>query len=400
MLNKKILWVEVWSIATVQASITLTWVIYNLYFPQLLVGFGFSKELAVTILLIENAIESIAEPIFGELSDRQQSIQGRKIPLILCGIILASALFIIFPCLAIFSPEQFSSRTLRWLLPGLAILWASAMAIFRAPTMSLLGRCAPKAKLPQAASVLTLVGGVIGALRFDAYGIILNLGAGFAFALGSFSLLLAAFALRQLNPVNSVANPVKQRGKTPQISLRLSSLTFTIGIWMSWSLRYIMPAVSEFLQLQFGADNGKTAMTIFLVLLGLAALPAGKIATKLNNFKTMLLGIAGTIMALALFSWLPSSTLPLAFLLIYLSLLLNGILPLILNIFPQARSGLGMGLYFGGFGAGVSSFGFISTQLNIVSLDHKIIGAIACIFLLGCWLVLVQKTGFSPETTQ
>ena len=75
------------------------------------------------------------------------------------------------------------------------------MEIFRAPTLSLLGRCANADNLPQATSILTLVGGIVGAFRFDAFGVILQLGAGFAFALGSFTLLIAGGILRWLNPI-------------------------------------------------------------------------------------------------------------------------------------------------------------------------------------------------------
>ena len=197
MPDKKILWIRVWGIAAVQASISLTWVIYGLYFPLLLVELSFNKQLAIAILIVENALESFIEPIFGGLSDRQQRLFGSKIPLISLSMIFASVFFIAMPCLAIFNSSSFS---LGWLLPILAILWAGFMAIFRAPTISLLSRCATQDRLPQAASILTLVGGIVGAFRFDAYGFILNLGAGFAFALGSFSILIADFLLLLLKP--------------------------------------------------------------------------------------------------------------------------------------------------------------------------------------------------------
>lgn len=146
-ISNKVLWIKVWGIAAVQGSITLTWVIYNLYFPLLLVDLGFKKELAIAILIIENLLASIIEPIFGWLSDRQQRLVGSKVPLISWGIISASVLFLIFPWLVIFNSEQFSFK---WLLPIVAIIWAGAMAIFRAPTMTLLGRCATNDALPQA----------------------------------------------------------------------------------------------------------------------------------------------------------------------------------------------------------------------------------------------------------
>ena len=50
------------SIAAAQGSITLTWVIYNLYFPLLLVEFGFSEKLAIAILTIENVLDSDLAP--------------------------------------------------------------------------------------------------------------------------------------------------------------------------------------------------------------------------------------------------------------------------------------------------------------------------------------------------
>lgn len=391
MLDTRILWFRVWGIATVQGSITLTWVIYNLYFPLLLVEFGFSKESAIAILIVENALESIVEPVFGKLSDRQQRLFGSKLPLISLGIILSSVLFILLPCLVIFNLEEFLTK---WFLPILAIVWAGAMATFRAPTISLLGRCAANDKLPQAASILTLVGSIIGAFRFDAYGLIINLGTGFAFAIGSFSLLIAALVLRRLNPNNLSRDRQHQPVK---ISLLLLCFIFTTGIWISWSVRFIMPAVNEILKLQFGADNGKLAMTIFTIILGLAALPAGKIATELDNFKTMLLGAMGTIFALTLLFLLPSNILPILFLIICFSLVLNGIIPLILNIVPPQKSGLGMGLYFGGFGAGMSSFDLTFTQLKIINFEINIIYAVVFLGLLCCWLVFFKKQSIKND---
>jgi len=46
-------------------AITLTWVIYNLYLPQLLGQFGFPKQLAVGLLILENALAVVMEPLMG-----------------------------------------------------------------------------------------------------------------------------------------------------------------------------------------------------------------------------------------------------------------------------------------------------------------------------------------------
>ena len=133
MNNNPVLWSKVWGIATTQGAFTLTWVIYNLYLTQLLVNLGFSQELAVWILIIEHMLEAIIEPTFGVYSDRQKQKIGTSIPIINLSIILSSVLFLAIPALVIFiNPETIW----RWLLPALAIAWASVMAIFRSPVMA------------------------------------------------------------------------------------------------------------------------------------------------------------------------------------------------------------------------------------------------------------------------
>ena len=149
MNDNPVVWLKVWGIAATQGAITLAWVIYNLYLTKLLVNLGFSQELAVWILIIEHMLEAIIEPTFGAYSDRQKQKIGTPIPIINLGIILSSVLFISIPAVVIFiNPETIW----RWLLPAIALAWASVMAIFRSPVMALLGNAAPKDKLPQAAS--------------------------------------------------------------------------------------------------------------------------------------------------------------------------------------------------------------------------------------------------------
>ena len=137
MSDRIIIWAKLWGIAATQGSITLCWVIYNLYLPSLLVQFGFSKEFAVTLLIAENALEAIFEPVFGAISENQQQKIGSKVPIISLGIGISSVLFILLPVVAIFTTP---TQVWRWVLPGLAVLWAFGMAIFRAPTMALLGQ--------------------------------------------------------------------------------------------------------------------------------------------------------------------------------------------------------------------------------------------------------------------
>ena len=105
----------------------------------------------------------------------------------------------------------------------------------------------------------------------------------------------------------------------------------------------------------------------------------------------MLMGALGTIIALILLALLPNNILPILLLIICFSFVLNGIIPLILNLVPQEKAGLGVGLYFGGFGAGMSSFDLIFTRFEIISYQINIIYAIAFLCLLCLWLALFKK---------
>ena len=388
MSDRIIIWAKVWGIAATQGAITLSWVIYNLYFPTLLVQFGFSKELAVTLLIIENALEAIIEPVFGALSDSQQQKIGSKIPLISWGIGASSVLFILIPTVTIFTNPI---EIWRWVLPGLAILWASAMAIFRAPTMALLGQTAPTNKLPQVASILSLVGGIIGAFRFDAYGVILSLGEGFAFAIASISLLIAGAMLRVLNPSSLPNREDQQSQSVEEINYLKLALVGLTGISVGWSLRFLIPAVSKALTLEWGEANTKIAMTLFFIGLGIAALPVGKIATKWGNSQGILLGCGLTIVSSNLLNngGIANATLVLILIVIIgFSFVLNGAIPFVLGFINQIRSGLGLGIYFGGLSAGISFFDVIfknllqlSPSFNLTGSSLSLLSIVVCIIL-------------------
>lgn len=377
----RILWARVWSIAAIQGAITLGWVIYNLYFSQMLVELGFSLQLATILLIIENGIEAITEPIFGAISDRQEQKKGTKIPLIFLGIVISSILFILFPVVAVFTN---SHSPFRWFFPILAVLWAGAMAIFRSPAISLLGRCAPTDKLPQAVSLLNLVAGLIGAFRFDVYGVILKLGPVFAFAIGSFILLLAAVVLRFFYLPSPV---IAKKDVLKPPPLPTVGLILTTGISIGFGFRFLFAALGNRFNLQLGNSNGKLAMMLFFITLGLLAIPAGKVAEKLGAYKAIILGLLLTILSLLSLSFPSVFNVSPILLVVSFSLLLAAIIPFILTRVNQSHSGLGMGIYFGGFTGALSMFDYLFVYLGKITINLGIIGG--CLAFLSALLFVI-----------
>jgi hypothetical protein len=156
-----ILWRQVGGVAALQGAITLSWMLYRLYLPKLLEGFGLPGfDRGITIL--EDILAIAIEPAAGWLSDKQRHWMGTRFPLIVVGVILSSVLFITIPAIFIFGNPV---SPLYWILPVVIVAWAIAMAMFRSPAVSLLGQYASQTQLPQAMSLLVLVGGLVGAAR-------------------------------------------------------------------------------------------------------------------------------------------------------------------------------------------------------------------------------------------
>ncbi|MEO1183683.1 MAG: MFS transporter [Cyanobacteria bacterium J06636_27] len=380
--SKQVLWLQVCGLAMVQGAITLSWVIYNFYLPKLLVQFGFSKSLAISLLILENALAVFMEPLMGSLSDNKQRWVASRFPFIMFGVLLSSALFIAIPSVVTFVPP---TTVFKFILPPLLVAWALAMTVFRSPVLSLLGRYAMPKSLPMAVSVLTLIGGVIGSFRIAANDLLLSFGPVITFAFGSFVLLGSATVLRFIHPPQVVSDePVdKHQAESPlPISFLGLGSIFVLGGSFAWGYRTLLDGVSKFLKLQLNSDNIQLQMVAFGLLAAFAALPAGLIAKKVGNLKAMLGGTGIVVLLMLVLPLIGANMLLLAPLAVSSSFILNGTIPFALQMVPPDRGGLGIGMYFGGVGLAMSIFGSIFGKPQAISPQFAaLMSAIAFCFV-------------------
>ncbi len=386
---KKVLWLQVCGLAAVQGAIALCWVIYNLYLGKLLTQFGFPAPLATLLLIVENLLAALMEPLMGSLSDRQQRWLGTRFPLIAFGVVAAAATFIAIPVYVTVGTGTVTTSPLHWLLPGLLVLWALAMTVFRSPVLCLLGRYAFDTHLPQAASILTLVGGLAGAMGPLANGLILAQGPLVTFAVGSISLLLAATVLQSVQPNasliyiqtgsmaaqdngrESVLEELPPRSPTvrwSQLIPRLS-LVFGCGVGITLGFRLMMLVFPKIITTQIPAANPSLILGGIFLALAATAIPSGFLASRWGNTLSMAvgLGIMALLMAVLLAvrdGWVASGVaiaLGSAF-----SLVSNGTIPFALTTAPPERAGLGTGMYFSGGAIANSLFGALFSQANAI----------------------------------
>jgi MFS family permease len=394
--SSPILWGQVCGLASVQGAIALTWVIYNLYLVDLLTRLGFPQGLAAGLLVLENLLAMVMEPLMGTFSDRLQHRVGTRFPLVSLGMVLSAGCFIIIPTVLFWG----QGATLRWALPVVLVAWALAMTIFRSPAMSLLGRYAFRTQLPQAASVLTLVGGVAGATGPLANQFILGLGPIAAFAIGSGVLLGAALALRWVGPNAAVESTAAAPPTSPLSALPWGglALVFGAGAGVTLGFRLVMGSFPAVLKAQVPDANVGLVMGSIFVALAATALPAGAIATRLGNRRTMVGGLAAMALVAAAVVTIQNLVLGILLALLFgaaFSLVSNGTIPFALAMVPPDKAGLGTGVYFSGGALAASLFGSLLGGGRVAPGPGALLGALAFL-LAGICVGVARRYGNVP----
>ena len=373
-----ILWRQVGGVAVLQGAITLTWMLYRLYVPQLLAGFGFPGfDMAIGIL--EDALAVAIEPFAGWLSDKQRRWMGTRFPIIIIGTILSSVLFIMIPAIFILGDP---ASLWRLILPVVIVAWAMAMALFRSPAVSLLGKYASQTQLPQAMSLLVLAGGVVGAIKPVASGFILSLGPAFTFAIGSFVLLAAVAFLRSVNPDATVSELSSDTQIDDRVSILSLGLIAITGMAVAWGSRAMAERIlPDVLATQIPGIDTKLLMMGVGFALAFAALLAAKVAVRAGNRRALLGGLATTAVLLLVMVFSQGAVavgaIVMAAILSY-SLVANGTVPFALSLVPPLRGGLGVGIYFGGFSLGMTLYSIVfGAPLGLPVVNAAVIGAIA-----------------------
>ena len=410
--NKNILWRRVWALSALQGTITLSWVFYKLYLGSLLVDFGLPKSMAAGVLLLEDVLAIAIEPLMGGLSDGGMRWMGTRFPFISAGVILSSALFVSIPTLTTLV-EPGPDSWLRWLLPGLLVMWALAMMVFRSPALALLGKYAKPRDLPKASSLVIFVSSITRAFASKSSSFILSLGPELTFTIASIGVLGTAAVLRAVDAAdkavqessNESSSEGTNQGSNPQelpttqdadepvaaepkhLFLALA-LIFATGIAVTWGSSFLMETFKSLMA--EGVANAKLALDIALAM---TAVPAGYWATRVGNRLGMLVGIGACMGCLLLMGLLPTGAI-LAIaaigLVAFFNLVRNGGFPLAISLVTPQRIGLAIGIYLAG-GKVVASLqqaarlGIVLNPFGEMTLvKGAIAGSIAFVAAAGC----------------
>lgn len=190
--SHSIQWKQLWSLASLYASIVIGWIAYHNYQPKLLVKFNFT-DFSFLLTLASGVILVVTPLVAGRLGDRYRFKKGHRLPIISTGISFAAMIFMAVAFTLLSNPGE----VFKWVLPVLIVLWLVAMSIFTSPALSTLELFTPVDQLPSAMAILTIVGNLIYALEPVIVDIIDYIGAPLTFIAGGTVVFLSGYALQK-----------------------------------------------------------------------------------------------------------------------------------------------------------------------------------------------------------
>ncbi len=382
-------WRPTAALAGVNASITLSWIIYRIHLAGMVTQAGFPASFAPLLLLIDSVLAIVIEPWAGSTSDRMIRYLGGRFYIIWVGVGLTALLFVCLPGIVARLPQNSIEN---WWLPGLLIIWAVAISMFRSPALALLGNYASSKQLPAAASLITLAGALAGSATPLASPWLLNVGMTMTFVAAGVLLLGSIGWLKAVHPVGEATDSNQANLNLTAASTQIPVLirVFGLGLTVTLAFRLAVELFPKILKAQVTGIQPPVVMGVLFVSMAVGALLGGQLATRWTNFKAMCLGLGLTAAFLSLMllthhvitAFLIATALGISF-----GFVFNGTLPFVLNSVAQQQAGLGVGLFFAGAAAASSLQSGFFSKPGVLSLPGSIGLGVGALLIAGLCLV-------------
>lgn len=373
-------------------GISLIWPIFNNFIPIFLQeDFMLSATMTGFIMTWDNYINMFIQPIVGERSDRTRSRLGRRKPWMLVGAPLAAIFFIIVPTMT----------TVIGIM--LAILVTNlSMALFRSPTIALLGDLFPAEQRSTANGIINLMGGIGAILAFLVGGALYKFGRITPFVFGSLVMVIAILMVvlfvreKKLGPVENLAqekSEVEKNGffhslKEVVNSSDRSGLLILLAI-MFWFLGYnaLDTWISSFGKFTLGINEGRMAILTSGLALAFVvfALPSGLMASRFGRRRIILIGITG-LFATILYGLIVQNELMLISFLVlagfFWALINVNSLPMVYDVGGDERIGTFTGLYY--LASSIAAIGgpqIVGILIDLTGGNYRIMFIFAAIFM-------------------
>ncbi|HXJ34708.1 MAG TPA: hypothetical protein VMS22_11810 [Candidatus Eisenbacteria bacterium] len=330
---------RLWTLAALQAAVTLSWMVYGYFQPRLLEHFGFTALAGILAWYLAFAGSTLA-PLAGDASDRLVRSGGDRFPVVRAGVALAAASFV---AVAVTSLAEGGSAV-RFVLPLFVAVWIAGMTLFQAPALAIVRDEAAPGDLPVAMAPLVIATTLPSALWPLVEPLLAKAGGSLTFLAGGVAVTATALAL----------------GRTAHLPARAQhdeagtggglALAFACGL-----VSALVAIVSTDLvpgALSAAGAAGTASLAAIVALAGtLGASAMGRVGSGIGSGRGLVAGLVASLVCRGVAPWCGSFVPGLAVAIVAgaaLALHLTTALPFTLSAQPEGRAGLGTGLYVGG----------------------------------------------------
>jgi len=380
-------------------GISLIWPIFNNFVPIFLKeDFALSATAIGFIMTWDNYLNMFLQPVVGERSDRTRTRFGRRKPWMAAGAPLAAFFFITVPLMR--SPAGIM----------IAILLTNiSMALFRSPTIALLGDLFPAQHRSKANGVINLMGGLGSIAAFLIGGKLYELGRITPFVFGSVVMVSAIAAVWAFvrEPQQPLQSERQNKGGSFFTNLNevlrasdRSGLYILLAI-LCWFLGFnaLETWISSFGKFTLGINEGRMAIfTSGLALMFVIfAVPSGLLATRYGRRRVILAGIIGLSLLFIYGLVVQNQWMLISFLIpagFFWALINVNSLPMVYDVGGDARIGAFTGLYyFASNIAAVAGPQTVGLLIDVTQGNYRIMFIFSAVFMIlaGVFMFLVKE---------
>ncbi len=384
-------------------GISIIWPLFNNFVPIFLAELGLSATLVGFVMTWDNYLNMFVQPVVGELSDQTRTRIGRRKPWMLIGAPLAAVFFVMVPAMRTVTGVMFT-----------ILLTNIGMALFRSPTVALLGDLFEPEQRSTANGVINLMGGLGAIVAFVGGGVLYKMGRIAPFTFGALVMLVAILVVLLLvqEPELPEVTEKKPAGAGFVANLKevlrsqdRSGLFILLAI-LSWFLGFnaLETWLSSFGKFTLGIDPGRMSLITsgFALLFVIFAVPSGLIANRFGRKRTIMVGI-GALTLLFAFGLLVRNEIMLIAMLVPAGIawaLINvNSLPMVYDVGGDERIGAFTGLYyFASNIAAVAGPQVVGILVDLTGKNYRVMFLFSALFmaLAGYFMSRVREARRAP----
>ncbi|PIT03808.1 MFS transporter [Bradyrhizobium nitroreducens] len=280
-------------LAVLQLVFTLGWTTYVVYLPKLAADVGIAPAAVILILMLDQAIFTIADTAMGIAADRIAPFAGRLGLFVGVLAAISCAAFVAMPFVAGIGAGAQAP------LIALIVVWSITSSALRAPPLTLLGRYRAKPQVPFLATLAMLGYGVAGAVSPYLGVVLREHDARLPFVISSAVLLLTALGLSRVEfeVARDTSPPTPAEAAKPLGLVPIAFIVAMVALALGYQLHFAMNSAPSYLRFA-AAGELQWLMPVFWIGFNIAMFPASLVVKHRGGLIVM--GAAGLLGAVAI----------------------------------------------------------------------------------------------------